>query len=213
MKGTEANTYDAIVVGTGISGGWAAMELCRAGLKTLVLERGRPVSHGDYPTANLDKWELPYQDKVPAEERAAHYEKLGRKDYVLRQSSKDWFVKDDEYPYTETRRFDWIRGYHTGGAQPHVGPAVLPPERPRLYGQRPRGHRHRLAHPLRRPAALVRPRLPLRRGLRPAGGASAATRRPLLARDAPQLCRGAGAQGRRVALFPAATLPPAAPPT
>ncbi|MCP9234489.1 GMC oxidoreductase [Lewinella sp. JB7] len=115
MKGKENNTYDAIVVGTGISGGWAAMELCRAGLKTLVLERGRPVEHGDYPTANLDPWDLPYRDQVPAAEKEAHYEKLRRKDYVLRQSSKDFFVKDDEYPYTEKRRFDWIRGYQTGG--------------------------------------------------------------------------------------------------
>ena len=115
MKGTQANTYDAIVVGTGISGGWAAMELCRAGLKTLVLERGRHVAHNDYPTANLDTWELPYNDQVPAAEKEAHYEKLRRKDYVVRQSSKHFFVKDDEYPYTEKQRFDWVRGYQTGG--------------------------------------------------------------------------------------------------
>lgn len=115
MKGIEANTYDAIVVGTGISGGWAAMELCRAGLKTLVLERGRAVDHGDYPTASLDTWDLPYADQVPASVKKDHYEKLSRKDYVIRQSTIDWFVKDDEYPYTEKRRFDWIRGYHTGG--------------------------------------------------------------------------------------------------
>ena len=115
MKGTEANTYDAIVVGTGISGGWAAMELCRAGLKTLVLERGPEMKHGDYPTANLDDWELPYNDQVPVAEKKAHYEKLSRKDYITRQSSKHMFCKDDEYPYTEKRRFDWIRGYHTGG--------------------------------------------------------------------------------------------------
>ncbi|WP_420461444.1 GMC oxidoreductase [Neolewinella sp.] len=115
VKGTEATTYDAIVVGTGISGGWAAMELCRAGLKTLVLERGRHVAHNDYPTANLDTWELPYNDQVPAAEKDAHYEKLQRKDYVLRQASKHFFVRDDEYPYTEKRRFDWVRGYQTGG--------------------------------------------------------------------------------------------------
>ena len=115
MKGTEANTYDAIVVGTGISGGWAAMELCRAGLKTLVLERGRAIPHGDYPTANLDTWELPYQDQVPTGERDAHYPVLQRKDYLLRQHAKHHFVRDDAYPYTEKRRFDWFRGYHTGG--------------------------------------------------------------------------------------------------
>lgn len=115
VKNTEENTYDAIVVGTGISGGWAAMELCRAGLKTLVLERGRHVEHGDYPTANLDTWELPLQDQLAADTITDHYPKLSRKEYILRQSNIDYFVKDDEYPYAEERRFDWIRGYQTGG--------------------------------------------------------------------------------------------------
>ncbi|PHK98472.1 GMC family oxidoreductase [Neolewinella marina] len=91
------------------------MELCRAGLKTLVLERGRHVAHGDYPTATLDPWDLPLRDELPAREKEDHYPKLSRKDYITKQSSKHWFVKDDEYPYTEKRRFDWIRGYHTGG--------------------------------------------------------------------------------------------------
>ena len=115
MKETQENTYDAIVVGTGISGGWAAMELCRAGLKTLVLERGRHVEHGDYPTATLDAWELPLQNRLPAETVEKHYPKLARKDYILRQANIDFFVKDDEYPYAEKRKFDWIRGYQTGG--------------------------------------------------------------------------------------------------
>ena len=115
MKGQQANTYDAIVVGTGISGGWAAMELCRAGLRTLVLERGPEIKHGDYPTANLDTWELPLQDQLTPAEKKEHYEKLSRKDYIMRQSTVHLFCKDDEYPYTEKRRFDWVRGYHTGG--------------------------------------------------------------------------------------------------
>lgn len=115
MKGKEANTYDAIVVGTGISGGWAAMELCKKGLRTLVLERGREIIHGDYPTANLDDWELPYQGQVPESEKQAHYEKLRRKEYIMQQDCKHHFVKDDEYPYSEKRRFDWVRGYQTGG--------------------------------------------------------------------------------------------------
>jgi len=116
MKGKEANTYDAIVVGTGISGGWAAMELCRRGLKTLVLERGRDVRHGDYPTANLDTWDLPHHNMIPKSEIAAHYPKLNRKSYIMRQGVKQYFCKDDEHPYAEKRRFDWIRGYQTGGA-------------------------------------------------------------------------------------------------
>ena len=115
MKGKEQNTYDAIVVGTGISGGWAAMELCRKGLKTLVLERGPELKHGDYPTANLDVWDLPYNDQIPRETIAKHYPKLSRKGYIMRQSAVGHFCKDDEYPYTEKRKFDWIRGYHTGG--------------------------------------------------------------------------------------------------
>ena len=116
MDTKEARTYDAIVVGTGISGGWAAMELCRKGFNTLVLERGRAVAHQrDYPTANLDTWDLPYHDRIPQAEIDRHYEKLSRKDYITRQHSKHFFCKDDEYPYTEKRRFDWIRGYQTGG--------------------------------------------------------------------------------------------------
>ena len=115
MKGKDQNTYDAIVVGTGISGGWAAMELCRKGLKTLVLERGPELKHGDYPTANLDVWDLPNNDRLTEETKQKHYPKLSRKDYITRQSSVLHFCKDDEYPYTEKRKFDWIRGYHTGG--------------------------------------------------------------------------------------------------
>lgn len=108
-------TYDAIVVGTGISGGWAAKELCEKGLKTLVLERGRMVRHVlDYPTMTKNPWELPYADQVPKEE-AMHYEKQSRTGYTIKQSSKHWFVKDTEHPYTEVKRFDWMRGYHVGG--------------------------------------------------------------------------------------------------
>jgi len=108
-------TYDAIVVGTGISGGWAAKELTEKGLKTLVLERGRMVEHRkDYPTMNTPPWELPNGDRVSAEE-AKHYEKQMRTGYTIRESTKHWWVKDTEHPYQEEKRFDWIRGYHVGG--------------------------------------------------------------------------------------------------
>ncbi len=114
IKTTETD-FDAIVIGSGISGGYAAMELCKKGYKTLVLERGRPVSHGDYPTAQDDIWDLPHQDRVPQEEIEQHYYKQNRLPWWVRQANKHWINKDDEYPYQEDERFDWIRGHHTGG--------------------------------------------------------------------------------------------------
>ena len=114
-QGDQEVTYDAIVVGTGISGGWAAKELCEKGLNTLVLEKGRMVRHGDYPTANLDSWDFPNNGITPQEEIDKHYWKQNRTGYTVREARKHWFVKDDEHPYSETRRFDWMRGYHVGG--------------------------------------------------------------------------------------------------
>jgi len=114
-KAKQQNTFDAIVVGTGISGGWAAKELTEKGLNTLVLDRGRMVEHiKDYPTMNLNPWELPNDDKLPDEEMK-DYEKQRRTGYTIKESQKHWWVKDSEHPYTEVKRFDWIRGYHVGG--------------------------------------------------------------------------------------------------
>jgi choline dehydrogenase-like flavoprotein len=110
----KKNTYDAIVVGTGISGGWAAMELTTKGLKTLVLERGRMVKHPEYPTATKDPWDLPNADR-PTQEDLQKQAVQNRTGYTVRQSTKHWFVNDLENPYTEVRRFDWMRGYHVGG--------------------------------------------------------------------------------------------------
>ncbi|MEP7321417.1 MAG: GMC family oxidoreductase [Saprospiraceae bacterium] len=106
------NTYDAIVVGSGISGGWAAKELTEKGLKVLVLERGRMVKHGEYPTAALAPWQLPNGNRLTQEELKI-YEKQNRTGVT--QATKHWWVKDTESPYTEIKRFDWIRGYHVGG--------------------------------------------------------------------------------------------------
>src|SRR5277367_767771 len=110
----DVTSYDAIVVGTGISGGWAAKELTEKGLKTLVLDRGRMVRHGDYPTATKDPWELPYHGRATYQDlqRQATAARTG---YVITQASKHWFVDDAEDPYTEVKRFDWVRGYHVGG--------------------------------------------------------------------------------------------------
>ena len=89
-EGTQEVTYDAIVVGSGISGGWAAKELSEKGLKTLVLERGRDVKHGDYPTANLEAWELPNWDRISLEDRKK-YAVLGRTDYIMNYSNIHFF--------------------------------------------------------------------------------------------------------------------------
>ncbi len=110
----KKNTFDAIVVGTGISGGWAAKELTEKGLNTLVLERGRMVKHPDYPTATMDIWEFENADR-PTQEDLRQQAKQARTGYTIRQSTKHWFVNDLENPYTEINRFDWIRGYHVGG--------------------------------------------------------------------------------------------------
>jgi len=111
----EQESYDAIVVGTGISGGWAAKELCENGLKTLVLERGRMVKHReDYETANLDPWDLPNGGR-PTQEMIAKQEKQNRTGYTTNAANNMWFVNDLEHPYNEIKRFDWMRGYHVGG--------------------------------------------------------------------------------------------------
>lgn len=114
-QGSEEVTYDAIVVGSGISGGWAAKELTEKGLKTLVLDRGRDVKHGDYPTANLDPWELPNRGRIDYEEIKKHYPKQHRTGYTTSPEHRHFFVKDSEHPYYEDKRFDWMRGYHVGG--------------------------------------------------------------------------------------------------
>ncbi|MFV8226049.1 GMC oxidoreductase [Christiangramia aquimixticola] len=111
----ENDTYDAIVVGTGISGGWAAKELTEKGFKTLVLERGRMVEHvKDYPTMNDDPWDYKFKGEVPKEEKKRQY-KQARTGYTVSEPSKHWFVDDIKHPYNETKRFDWMRGYHVGG--------------------------------------------------------------------------------------------------
>ncbi len=112
--GTKQNTYDAIVIGSGISGGWAAKELTEKGLKTLVLERGRDVKHGEYPTAMMESWQFEGRNKLSNVD-AAKQLKQARTGYTTHPASAHWFVNDLENPYSEQQRFDWMRGYHVGG--------------------------------------------------------------------------------------------------
>ncbi|MGX1928266.1 GMC oxidoreductase [Flagellimonas sp. 2504JD4-2] len=111
----ENVVYDAIVVGTGITGGWAAKELCENGLKTLVLERGPMVKHvEDYKTMNDDPWDYPLKGELSGTEKEKYLKQL-RVGWAPREDVKHFFVNDLEHPYQETKRFDWIRGYQVGG--------------------------------------------------------------------------------------------------
>jgi choline dehydrogenase-like flavoprotein len=109
----ETNSFDAIVVGSGMSGGWAAKELTEKGLKTLVLERGRMVRHPDYPTATKDPWELPNANRITQETRKRKPVQ-SRTGYPT-PANTHWFVDDLDHPYEEAQPFDWLRGYHVGG--------------------------------------------------------------------------------------------------
>jgi choline dehydrogenase-like flavoprotein len=108
------NTYDAIVIGSGISGGWAAKELTEKGLKTIMLERGKNIEHKtDYVNAVKGPWEFPHRGGR-TQQMIKDYPVLKR-DYPLNEMNLDWWVNEKESPYTEIKRFDWFRGYHVGG--------------------------------------------------------------------------------------------------
>ena len=108
------NTYDAIVIGSGISGGWAAKELTEKGLKTIMLERGRNYEHvKDYKTASLDPWQFEHRGKITQQQRKDH-------PYIARtwgatEAVIDSWAKDIDCPYTEIKPFNWWRAYQLGG--------------------------------------------------------------------------------------------------
>jgi choline dehydrogenase-like flavoprotein len=108
----QQQSYDAIVIGSGISGGFAAKELCEKGLKTLVIERGRKVEHiTDYPTAMLNPWQFENRLRMTNED----VQKQAIQSSVCDESNKHFFVNDLENPYIQEKPFSWIRGYQTGG--------------------------------------------------------------------------------------------------
>ncbi len=108
--------FDAIVVGSGITGGWVAKELCERGLKTLVIERGRRVTHRTDYMDFAAPWELPNRGRVPQQEASEHYA-VQSKNYAFNAATKHWFVRDSDHPYLtpDGRPFTWVRGYHLGG--------------------------------------------------------------------------------------------------
>ncbi len=115
IRAKQQATYDAIVVGSGISGGWAAKELTEKGLKVLMLERGRDVKHiTDYPTMQTPPWGLEHRGRVTTMAREEYWANF-RTGYTANEEHRHFFENDKENPYKETRRFDWIRGYHVGG--------------------------------------------------------------------------------------------------
>lgn len=109
-----AENYQAIVIGSGISGGWAAKELCEKGLKVLMLERGQDIEHPkDYAASNKQVWEYPHRGGR-TQQMIKDYPVLKR-DYPLNERSLHFWASDKDCPYTEVKRFDWFRGYHVGG--------------------------------------------------------------------------------------------------
>ena len=108
------NHYDAIVIGSGISGGWAAKELTEKGLKVIMLERGENIEHiKDYVNTNKDPWDFPHAGGR-TQQMVKDYGVLKR-DYPLNETNLKWWASDKDSPYTEIKRFDWFRGYHVGG--------------------------------------------------------------------------------------------------
>lgn len=110
----STNTYDAIVIGSGISGGWAAKELTQKGLKTIMLERGKNIEHvKDYVNANKAPWE--FEHRGGRTQQMIHDYPVLKRDYPLNETNLDYWVNEKESPYVEIKRFDWFRGYHVGG--------------------------------------------------------------------------------------------------
>jgi choline dehydrogenase-like flavoprotein len=113
LKAKQQQTYDVIVVGSGISGGWAAKELCENGLKVLMLERGKPVEHPNYPTSTKNPWEFPLRGRLtPEQKRIKH---IQARHWSFQYDNEHFYINDLDNPYEETKRFDWVRADVVGG--------------------------------------------------------------------------------------------------
>jgi len=112
-KAVKQNTYDAIIVGSGITGGWAAKELCEKGLKVLLLERGANVEHPNYPTSTKDIWDFKHRLHLSEEDKKNQF--VQSRHWSFREDNKHFYINDQQNPYDETKRFDWIRGDIVGG--------------------------------------------------------------------------------------------------
>ena len=110
----KSNAFDTIVIGAGMSGGWAAKEFSEQGFKTLLLERGPNVEHlKDYPTTNTQPWEFKHRGRLTAKEKKEN--PIASRCYAFKEDAKHFFVKDNEHPYIQKKPFDWLRGYQVGG--------------------------------------------------------------------------------------------------
>ena len=113
VKAKDKNSFDVIVVGSGISGGWAAKEFCEKGLKVLLIERGKPVEHPQYPTANKAPWEFQHRNNLSLADKKDH--QVQSRHFSYREDNKHFYINDTQNPYEEINRFDWVRGDILGG--------------------------------------------------------------------------------------------------
>ncbi|MCB0847302.1 MAG: GMC family oxidoreductase, partial [Bacteroidetes bacterium] len=114
MPQNNTHQFDAIVIGAGMSGSFAAKEFCDNGLKTLLLERGRDVKHNvDYPTTNMQPWEFKHRNRLP--QQVIKDNPVLSKCYAFREDAMHFFASDKDHPYIQEKPFDWIRGYQVGG--------------------------------------------------------------------------------------------------
>ena len=108
MSAKDKRTFDAIVIGSGISGGWSAKEQTKKGLKTLLLDRGRDVKHvADYPTTSLNPWEFPHRGQVPTELKKEYG--IASKNFIFSEATSHFLTKDEEQAYIQDKPYDWIR--------------------------------------------------------------------------------------------------------